>query len=114
MVLERDNNVVRWIKPPLNQMGIYYAAGQQYTPDFLVETESDKYMVEVKARTDVRNEDVLLKKREGELWCKYASIVDADGKRWHYRLVADDSIDMGDSLMTILSFAEDINELEGE
>lgn len=114
VVLERDKNVIRWIKPPLNQMGIYYAAGQQYTPDFLVETGNDKYMVEVKARTDVRNEDVLLKKREGELWCKYASIVDADGKQWHYRLITDDRIEIGDSLMTILSFAEDINDMEGE
>ena len=108
VVLERDNNVIRWIKPPLNQMGIYYAAGQQYTPDFLVETEKEKYMVEVKARNEVRNEEVLLKKSEGELWCKYASIVDADGKPWCYRLVADDRIDIGDSLKTILSFAENI------
>lgn len=113
VILENDISVIRWIKPPLNQMGIYYAAGQQYTPDFLVETESDKYMVEVKARDDVTNEDVQLKKREGELWCKYASIVDADKKRWRYRLVADDRINIGDSLKTILSFAEDINDLGG-
>jgi len=50
VVLEADKSVLRWIKPPQNQMGIYYAAGQQYTPDFLVETADKKYMVEVKAK----------------------------------------------------------------
>ena len=114
VVLEQDNNVIRWIKPPLNQMGIYYAAGQQYTPDFLVETQSNKYMVEIKARVDISNEDVQLKKREGELWCEYASIVDVDGKRWFYRLVADDRVDVGDSLKTILNLAENIIGLEEE
>jgi type III restriction enzyme len=112
VVLERDDKVIKWIKPPLNQMGIYYAAGMQYTPDFLVETENDKYMVEVKGRNEVKGPDVLLKKREGELWCKYASIVDADGKKWHYRLMADDRIDISDGLVTILSFAEDIKDME--
>jgi type III restriction enzyme len=114
VILEQDDKVIRWIKPPLNQMGIYYAAGQQYTPDFLAETESDKFMVEVKAKIDVKNEEVLLKKREGELWCKYASIVDADNKKWHYRLVADEHINIGDSFTSILGFAEDIIDLEDE
>jgi type III restriction enzyme len=94
-------------------MGIYYAAGSQYTPDFLVETATDKFMVEIKARADVTAPEVLLKKQEGELWCKYASIVDADRKKWHYRLIADDRIDINDGLATILSLAEDINEPEG-
>lgn len=114
VILEEDMDVIRWIKPPLNQMGIYYAAGQQYTPDFLVETATDKYMVEVKAKDDVRDKDVLLKKQEGELWCKYASVADADNKKWHYRLISDEYINIGDSLKSILGFAEDITELGGE
>jgi len=114
VILEQDTSVIRWLKPPLNQMGIYYAAGQQYTPDFLVETATDKYMIEIKAKTDVRNEDVVLKKHEGEIWCKYASIVDSDNKNWHYRLIADEYINIGDSLKSIFGFAEDINELGGE
>lgn len=113
-ILEEDKAVMKWIKPPLNQMGIYYAAGQQYTPDFLVETETSKYMVEVKAKCDVKNEDVLLKKHEGELWCKYASVVDSDKKRWHYRLIADEHIILGNSVLAILGFSEDIIDLGGE
>ncbi|GHV63947.1 hypothetical protein AGMMS49587_15330 [Spirochaetia bacterium] len=114
LVLENDNKVLRWIKPPLNQMGIYYAAGQQYTPDFLVETATDKYMVEVKADYELKNEYVLLKKHEGELWCKYASKEDADNKKWHYRLIPDTHINIGDSFASILGFSSDVIDLEGE
>lgn len=49
VVLEDDEGVVRFIKPPLNQLGLFYRAGKQYNPDFLVETKDCKYMVEVKA-----------------------------------------------------------------
>ena len=51
VVLEEDEDVVRFIKPPLNQLGLFYRAGKQYNPDFLVETKDCKYMVEVKAAT---------------------------------------------------------------
>ena len=45
VVLEDDEDVVRFIKPPLNQLGLFYRAGKQYNPDFLVETKNCKYMV---------------------------------------------------------------------
>ena len=51
--LEDDGDVVRFIKPPLNQLGLFYRAGKQYNPDFLVETKNCKYMVEVKAANQV-------------------------------------------------------------
>jgi type III restriction enzyme len=112
IILEKDKSVIRWLKPPLNQMGIYYAAGQQYTPDFLVETDTEKYMIEVKMRKDIKNDEVKLKKREGEIWCRFASIVDADRKRWHYRLIADEHVAIGNSLQYTLGFAESIPETE--
>jgi len=36
IILEEDPDVIRWIKPPLNQLGLFWQAGQQYNPDFLV------------------------------------------------------------------------------
>lgn len=53
IILEEDPEVIRWIKPPLNQLGLFWQAGQQYNPDFLVETATHKYMVEVKAANEV-------------------------------------------------------------
>lgn len=38
IILEEDPDVIKWIKPPLNQLGLFWQAGQQYNPDFLVET----------------------------------------------------------------------------
>ncbi len=105
VVLESDSRVLKWIKPPLNQLGIYYAAGSQYNPDFLVETVEGKFMIEIKEERELNNKEVSLKKIEGELWCKYASEVDADNKRWIYRIISDKHIHIGDSLNTILSLA---------
>ena len=44
IILEEDPDVIRWIKPPLNQLGLFWKAGQQYNPDFLVETSGGKFM----------------------------------------------------------------------
>lgn len=65
VILEEDPDVIRWIKPPLNQLGLFWKAGQQYNPDFLVETTTGKYMVEVKALNEVNNEEVVSKACEG-------------------------------------------------
>lgn len=48
IVLEEDSNVIYWIKPPLNQLGFFWQAGQQYNSEFLVETENKKFHVESK------------------------------------------------------------------
>lgn len=80
IILEEDPEVIRWIKPPLNQLGLFWQAGQQYNPDFLVETATHKYMVEVKAANEVTAQDVVAKAREGIRWCRFASTADLDHK----------------------------------
>lgn len=64
IILEEDPDVIRWIKPPLNQLGLFWKAGQQYNPDFLVETTTGKFMVEVKALKDVTSDEVVAKAKE--------------------------------------------------
>lgn len=109
IVLEDDAEVIRWIKPPLNQLGLFWQAGQQYNPDFLVETPTAKYMIEVKAKNEVKNPDVLEKAKEGIKWCKYASIVDFDKKPWEYKLITDEVISVGNTLKYILGLSEVID-----
>ena len=82
VVLEEDSEVIRFIKPPLNQLGLFYKAAKQYNPDFLVETADKKYMIEVKAANQTDNEDVQEKAKAAIKWCECASQVDADGKTW--------------------------------
>lgn len=108
VVLEDDADVIRWIKPPLNQLGLFWQAGQQYNPDFLVETSTTKYMVEVKAKNEVKNPEVIGKAKEGIRWCEYASMEDFDKKPWEYKLITDDVIAVGNSLKYILGLSENI------
>lgn len=112
VVLEDDEGVVRFIKPPLNQLGLFYRAGKQYNPDFLVETKDCKYMVEVKAANQVNNEDVQEKARAGVKWCECASKVDADDKKWKYRLVSGEDIIIGNTLKYIFGLAVEVKNID--
>lgn len=110
IILEEDPDVIRWIKPPLNQLGLFWKAGQQYNPDFLVETTTGKYMVEVKALNEVNNEEVVSKAREGIRWCTFATTADPDHKTWEYRLIFDDNIHPGNTCKYTLGTAHPIKE----
>lgn len=108
IILEEDPDVVRWIKPPMNQLGLFWKAGQQYNPDFLVETTTAKFMVEVKARNEVTADEVVSKAREGIKWCQYASMEDPDHKKWTYKLISDDNIHLGNTCKYTLGTAHTV------
>lgn len=108
IILEEDQDVVRWIKPPMNQLGLFWKAGQQYNPDFLVETTTAKFMVEVKARNEVTADEVVSKAREGIRWCQYASMEDPDHKKWTYKLISDDNIHLGNTCKYTLGTAHTV------
>lgn len=110
VILEEDPDVIRWIKPPLNQLGLFWKAGQQYNPDFLVETSSGKFMVEVKAANEVAQEEVVSKAREGIKWCEFASTADPDHKKWEYKLISDDNIHFGNTCKYTLGTAHKVSE----
>ena len=105
IILEEDLDVVRWIRPPMNQLGLFWKAGQQYNPDFLVEMASGKYMVEVKASNEITSDEVISKAQEAIKWCNYASLVDPDEKRWEYRLISDSNIKAGNTCKYTLGTA---------
>jgi len=110
IILEEDPDVIRWIKPPLNQLGLFWKAGQQYNPDFLVETTTGKYMVEVKALNEVTSDEVVSKAREGIKWCQFATTADPDHKKWEYKLISDDNIQLGNTCRYILGTAHAVKE----
>jgi len=97
VILEDDPEVLRFIKPPLNQLGLFYKAGKQYNPDFLVETKDAKYIIEVKASNRTADEDVLEKAYAAIKWCECAIFVDSDSKEWKYRLIPGEDIVLGSS-----------------
>lgn len=105
VILEEDSEVIRYIKPPINQLGLFYRAAKQYNPDFLVETNDKKYMIEVKAANQTDNEDVQEKAKAAIKWCECASKVDADGKKWEYRLIPGDKIVVGNTFKYVIGLA---------
>ena len=105
VILEEDEDVVRFIKPPLNQLGLFYRAAKQYNPDFLVETKDAKYMIEVKASNQTDNEEVQEKAKAAVKWCECASKVDADHKEWIYRLIPGEKIQIGNTFKFVAGMA---------
>jgi len=91
---DHEPSVQRWIKPAAKQFQIEYLSGRGYEPDFVVETDTDKLIVEVKARKELEDELVLAKARAAKKWVEYANdhADEVGGKRWSYMMVADDEI----------------------
>ncbi len=89
-VLENDGTVIKWLRPAPNQFRIYWDNNsKRYEPDFIVETESTIYMLEVKRSDQTEEETVLAKKAAAERFCKYASeYTEANkGKAWKYLIL---------------------------
>ena len=90
IVLEDDKKVVKWLRPPPDQLPIFYR-GRFYNLDFVVETAKNKFLVEIKARSALNEGDVREKAKSAIKWCEIASGVDK-AKKWEYRLVPDDAV----------------------
>lgn len=81
--------VVRWVKPFRMHFPIQMTEGRVYEPDFIVETDTEKLLVEIKKDTDMESAEVLEKAHAGATWCKHAT---ADAKihglkPWTYLLI---------------------------
>jgi superfamily II DNA or RNA helicase len=102
-VLDRDEEVLRWVRPPTGQMPIAYKGGN-YNPDFVVEVKENKFfLVEVKARDEVTNEDVQVKAKAGVEWCR--AMNKATRKVWEYKLIPHDAIQTTASFRGVISNA---------
>ena len=92
-LLEKDLDVKKWFKPTRDQFAISYrdASGNtsSYEPDFIVETDTDKYIIEPKQASMMSDENVLAKKDAAVIWCLHASEHELkhDGKKWSYVLI---------------------------
>lgn len=103
-ILDRDNEVVRWVRPASGQMPIRYKGGN-YNPDFVAEADGDKFcLLEVKARHEIdHDDDVKAKAHAGNAWC--GEMTRATQKRWEYKLIPHDAIQPTLSFRAVLSAA---------
>lgn len=85
-VLEKDADVVNWLRPSPNEFNIRYNNGKKYEPDFVVETNAYNYIIEVKGEDKLENADVIAKRNRTIKYCEIASNwAKANGyKEWRY------------------------------
>lgn len=88
--LERETDFVKtWLRPSPSEFDITYNNGKKYEPDFVVETNTMIYLIEVKADNQMEDEEVLAKKERATSYCKLVSqwAFDTNNKQWKYLLI---------------------------
>lgn len=108
LALILDRETTKWFKPALGQFDLYYRSGlsqKDYQPDFVAETDKCIYMIEVKARNELKSLEVLAKQKSAEEWCKHATSHSTahGGKPWQYCVIPDDVIADNMSLEILIS-----------
>ena len=94
VVLEKEPTVRLWMKPGPNQFKIFDANGAPYQPDFVVETDTAKLIIEVKRLSEMKAPEVLRKADAASLWCHVATKACAahGEKPWTYLLVPETDV----------------------
>jgi type III restriction enzyme len=107
VLIDSDNEpaVTRWMKPGAKQFQIEYASGQAYEPDFVVETKTEKLIVEIKAANEIADPVVQAKARAAAKWVGYANAhaAQAGGKKWRYVLVPHDAVSPSATLVGLVA-----------
>lgn len=92
VILETDPDVLKWFKPARGAFEIHYGHDDAaYNPDFVVETQTAKFICEPKAANEMADETVLAKARAAAVWCQHATkhAETCGGKPWAYLLIPD-------------------------
>lgn len=101
VLIDIDTSVEKWLKPGRAQFQIEYRSGDNYEPDFVVETGKDVLICEVKASNELADPLVQAKAQAATKWCRAATqhAADCGRKPWSYVLIADDQI-IGSATLT--------------
>ena len=95
VIVDRGEDVVAWFRPQYSNFSIRRGNGENYFPDFVVETKTGKYICEVKADSAVDDADVIDKANAAIEWCHVVSKVEsaAGRKEWRYVFITESRID---------------------
>lgn len=104
-ILERDIDVLKWLRPASKQFDIFYKNFLRYEPDFIVETSEKIYMVEIKSRKNLNDDDVKLKSEAAKIYCETATNFNKEngGKEWKYILLPHDEIHLNSSFRYLIT-----------
>jgi type III restriction enzyme len=89
-----EPDVIRWVKPGRKQFQIEYLRTERYEPDFVVETKTEKLIVEIKARSELDDRIVLAKAKAARTWVGHANdhAQTYAGKSWRYVMIPHDAV----------------------
>ncbi|MBV1692052.1 DEAD/DEAH box helicase family protein [Novosphingobium sp. G106] len=101
---DRFPGVIRWLRPAPGQFDIEYHGGRRYEPDFVVECETAKLIVEIKAESELSDAVVQEKARAARTWVEHANAFagEGDGKPWSYVLLGDGAVSQSLTLPALL------------
>lgn len=99
ILLEDDDEVIKWIRPSKKQFNIYWDRYREkrYEPDFVVETARKIYMIETKSEKEITSEEVQLKAQASIKYCNQVTEynLNNNGKKWNYLLVPHNEVKDG-------------------
>lgn len=106
-VLERDEVVLKWMCPNIKQFNIYYDrdSSSRYQPDFVVETNSTIYMLEIKDSRKLEDSEVVKKAKAATEYCKAATEFNEKngGKPWEYGVISHDEVRLNSSFYYLIN-----------
>ena len=93
-IIEDEKDALKWFRPDLSSFSIRRNNGENYFPDFVVETNDMKYICEVKADSKVNDPDVIDKWNAAVAWCEVVSEAEraAGRKEWRYVFIKESQI----------------------
>ncbi|MFH1672195.1 MAG: DEAD/DEAH box helicase family protein [Pseudomonadota bacterium] len=94
VIIENDEDVLKWFKPAKGDFQIQYSHDESYEPDFVVEAKSGKFLCEPKRANEITDDVVQAKANAAAVWCKHATVHanTYGGKPWTYLLIPHDQI----------------------
>lgn len=103
VILENDDEVLKWVKPGKGAFQIDCHGNEAYEPDFVVETKTGKYLCEPKRADQMNQEDVLAKAKAATIWCQRATDHEKThgGKSWSYLLIPHNAIPENKTLQAL-------------
>lgn len=114
-VCEQSAEVLKWLRPAPKQFSLYYGNSQRYEPDFVVETETTMYLVEIKGEDKLNEENNLLKKQRAVKYCSVASVYcNAHNlKEWRYLYIPSQQVQPNSSF-AMLAQRFEVNDTKAE
>lgn len=115
VILENDEDVLKWFKPAKGDFQIQYSQDESYEPDFVVETATGKFLCEPKRASEVSDDVVQSKADAAAVWCEHATVhaKTYGGKPWAYLLIPHDQISEQMTLSGMAARCTHVSQVQG-